>query len=418
MSWRDALALAARAVWRRLGRSALTVIAVALAAALLTGLLIIATTARTRVLGQLSKGGPLASIRVERQGLAEVDLRRLSEVPDVRSVAPISVARQLILPPTPSVFGAASPATQAVAAVTTEPFVDGVVGIDMRRAALFPVTLLAGRLPMPGSTTEVVVTEGYLRHVGVDESRPVSVLGTQLELAEARFLGQAFDDGVFSRWTRATIVGVVAQEAGAGDVLAPIEQIRAAERFAGESTAYTAVLVEASSLESVGRVHDAIETMGYSASAPENLIATVQRYLHVVEIVLSAIGLIALVIAAIGITNALLAAVRERRQEIGVLKAIGARDRDVLRIFLIEAAIVGFLGGLAGVTVGWAIARTVATVVNRYMVEQGLAGVQMSFPWAILLGGLVASTLLALVAGALPAVRAARLPAREAMAGA
>lgn len=415
MSWRDAVALAGRALWRRLGRSALTVIAVALAAALLTGLLIIATTARTRVLGQLSKGGPLASIRVQRQGLGDQDLRRLARVAEARSVAPISVSRQLILPPSPAVFDAKSTATQAVASVEVGSFVDGVVGIDMRRANLFPITLLAGRLPAPASRTEVAVTEGYLRHVGVDQKSPVLVLGTQLELAEARFLGQAFEDGVFTRWTRATIVGVVAQEAGSGDVLAPVELIRASRGFSGESATYAAVLVEASSLDAVGRVHDAIETLGYSASAPENLIATVQRYLHVVQIVLSAIGLIALVIAAIGITNALLAAVRERRQELGVLKAIGARDRDVLRIFLVEAAMVGLLGGLIGVTIGWGIARTVTVVVNRYMVEQGLAGVRMGFPWVILIGGLVASTLLALVAGAFPAVRAARLPAREAM---
>ena len=77
----------------------------------------------------------------------------------------------------------------------------------------------------------------------------------------------------------------------------------------------------ANGLGSVSAVRARITAVGYSTSAPENLIASVQRYLHVVEIVLSGIGAIALVIASLGISNALLAAVRERRREIGVLKA-------------------------------------------------------------------------------------------------
>ena len=90
-----------------------------------------------------------------------------------------------------------------------------------------------------------------------------------------------------------------------------------------------------------------------------------QRYLHVVEIVLAGIGLIGLVIAALGITNAMLAAVRERRREIGVLKAIGARDRDVRRIFLLEAATLGFIGGAIGTTAGWLTARALGECRER-----------------------------------------------------
>src|SRR5207247_8076161 len=207
-------------------------------------------------------------------------------------------------------------------------------------------------------------------------------------------------------------------------IVAPTALVQAAQRFTeGGSTLggqfddhpFAAFLVEATDLSQVGPLADRLESLGYSTSAPENLIATVERYLHVVEIVLSAIGLIALLISAMGISNALLAAIRERRREIGGLKAIGARDSDVLRVFLIESALVGFAGGVLGAAAGWVIARTVAAVVNNYLTRQGLFGVKLVAPPAVLLGAVAGATVLALLAWAVPAARASRLPAREAM---
>jgi putative ABC transport system permease protein len=135
----------------------------------------------------------------------------------------------------------------------------------------------------------------------------------------------------------------------------------------------------------------------------------------VVEIVLGGIGLIGLLIAALGITNAMLAAVRERRREIGVLKAIGARDRDVRRVFLLEAGTLGFIGGVLGSVFGYVLARALASVVNRYLTQERLPGVAFGLPVAVLALAVVGATLLALVAGTVPAQRAARLPARQAM---
>ena len=173
---------------------------------------------------------------------------------------------------------------------------------------------------------------------------------------------------------------------------------------------YAGLFVIAQGLDTVPSVRAAIEAVGYSTSAPENLIATVERYVHVVEIVLTGIGVIALAIASLGITNALLAAVRERRREIGILKAVGARDRDVLRSFLIEAAVMGAVGGVIGTVLGLALARLVAAIVDGYLTSQGLAGVHVSTPYLLGVATVVGATLLAVVAGAVPARRAARLP--------
>ncbi len=221
------------------------------------------------------------------------------------------------------------------------------------------------------------------------------------------------------------IVGVVAQEAAPGDVLASIEMVKAAREWAlagGDvnqfelsTSPYSTLIVVADGLDRVPDVRQEINRVGYSTSAPETLIAQVQRYLHVVEIVLGGIGFIALAIAALGISNAMLASVRERRREIGVLKAVGAADRDVRRIFLVEAGTLGFLGGVVGTAVGWGVARLLAGVVNGYLRSENLEPVGLGFPWGTFVAVIAGATVLALAAGTIPALRAARLPARQAM---
>jgi ABC-type antimicrobial peptide transport system permease subunit len=450
-------------VRRRLGRSVLTVLAVALASTLLTALVTIAGTARTKVIAELSRGGPLAGIKV---AAAEPDLsqldndaarpgpprdlddsvrRRIAALPEVRAVLPIVAAQMVVVPPEPAAYAevlaelppvrgtnprngtTTSTARTPIPAPlrSPAPFTETVVGIDLARADDLPITVLSGRLPDRNSLTEVAVTVGYLQRLGLRKEYARAVLGTELYMGAPR----VFEDTrprFRSRWVRTKIVGVVAQEAAAGQFIVPLAQTQAARAWTAAggdgggrleipTSPYSGLFVIADGLEQVSRVRAQITDIGYATTAPENLIASVQRYLRVVEIVLAAIGLIALFIASLGIANALLAAVRERRREIGVLKAIGARDRDVARVFLLEAGSLGVLGGIIGTAGGWLAAFAVSQVVNGYLARQGLAGVELGFPLAILFGSIAGSGLLAVAAGTLPARRAAALPAREAM---
>ena len=470
MRWRDAASMAATSIRRRFGRSVLTVAAVALAATLLTALVTIAGTARTKVLSELSKGGPLSGVNV---AAAEVDpsqidndsprpgppkdlddrvRAKIAALPDVKAVLPIVAAgiNAIVpeppvkadvlshLPPLPSTLAPTSTALPVTTNVTApratvpgvktpDPFADTMVGVDLDRASLLPITVLSGRLPTPHSLNEVAVTQGYLTRMGLTKKQAAAVVGTEVQLGAPRIYSDSGQPVRFrSRWLRATIVGVVAQETAPGQFIVSLEQTEAARAWTAAggdgggrleipTSPYSGLFVIARNLDRVNKVRADITDLGYSTSAPENLVASVQRYLRVVEIVLGAIGAIALVIASLGIANALLAAIRERRREIGVLKAIGARDRDVQRIFLFEAGVLGLVGGTVGTASGFATALAVSAIVNGYLTAQGLAGVHLGLPVATLVTAVVGSTVLALIAGALPARRAAHLPAREAM---
>jgi ABC-type antimicrobial peptide transport system permease subunit len=415
VKWRAATGLAFKGLRRRPGRAALTVLAVALAASLLTALLTIAGSAETRVLDELSKGGPLAGIKVaaakpdpaqigrddarpgEPKDLDDNALNAIRALPDVRDVVAVVAARVLVVSPSRDASGN-----------LLDPYLDTAVGVDFAQTTSLPITVLSGRLPAENAVTEVAVTEGYLDRLGLQRPQAAEVVGTELTLGAAQAVPDSDQIRARGRWQRVQIVGVVAQEAADGQLLASNQLVDTARAWTNagvpdedlgfDSSPYAGLFVVADGLDNV-----------------ENLIASVRRYLHVVEIVLTAVGLIALLVAALGIANAMLAAVRERRREIGVLKAIGARDRDVLRVFVVEAAVLGLLGGALGAIGGWLIARVVGGVVNGYLASQGLVRVQLVFPLPVLVGAVVGSTLLAALAGTLPAIRAARLPAREAI---
>lgn len=434
MSWLDALRLAFDSATRRFGRTVLTVLAVTLASALLVALATIVVTANSRVINQVSKGGPITAIRVaaalpEAGQLSSDDFRlgrarpiddatvaRIRALPGVSAVAPVLDIESLAKPP--EVPGG------------PDQIFDRMAGVDLRQIGDLPVTLLAGRLPAPGLSNETAVTLGYLDKMHIDAGDLRSVLGQKVQLGAPQVYRKL--DGSLDyrgRWVNATIVGVVAQEAAAGSFLVSLEQTEADRDWALAGVAdgtrtplpssrYSGLVVVSRSLSDVHTVRSQINDLSYSTSAPEELIANVQRYLRVVDIVLGAIGLIALVIAALGIANALLAAVRERHREIGVLKAIGARDRDVARAFLLEASLVGLAGGVAGTLVGTLVAAAVGAVVNAYLRQQGLEGVHLVVPATVVFAGVFGAAFLALVAGTAPALRAARLPARDAVGGA
>ena len=88
------------------------------------------------------------------------------------------------------------------------------------------------------------------------------------------------------------------------------------------------------------------------------------------DLFLGIFGSLALAVASIGIVNTLVMAILERRREIGIMKAIGASDGDVRKLFFAEAGAMGLLGGVVGVTLGWAIGHIINLGTNIYLKRQ------------------------------------------------
>ncbi len=164
----------------------------------------------------------------------------------------------------------------------------------------------------------------------------------------------------------------------------------------------------------VDRVEKEIKGLGFRTISISSIISNMRRAFVVVDLLLALIGSVALVVASLGIINTMVMAVLERTREIGVMKAVGAEDGDIRRIFLTESCIIGALGGVAGLILAWGLGRAMNYGANIYIVRQGFRPETLfHIPWWLIGSAMALALALSIVSGLYPAGRAARIdPAR------
>ncbi len=160
----------------------------------------------------------------------------------------------------------------------------------------------------------------------------------------------------------------------------------------------------------VSPIQEALREMGFEGDSMLDQIAEIRRAFIIMNGFLAMIGGISLLVAAMMIVNTLVMAVLERTREIGLLKSLGASNRDVMRLFLTEAAVIGLLGGIAGLLLGKVVAEVTNALANFQFQRVGEVSVDLvAFPFWLIFGGLAFAMLVSLAAGWYPSRRAARV---------
>jgi putative ABC transport system permease protein len=277
--------------------------------------------------------------------------------------------------------------------------------------------------------------------------QPPALIGKELTLryAERAALSKAADDdealldammgsgkpggiSIVPREKTLRIVGVIESDPSAGiggfggaRVYLPLktaEQLHVAQPddlqafLSGNSAkpSYMALTVRVRSPKDVLQVEDSIKQMGFATFSLLDATKSLRLVFTVFDLFLGLFGSLALTVASLGIINTLVMAILERRREIGILKALGATDRDVRSLFFAEAGAMGLFGGFFGVALGWLIGSALTWGTTIYLHRQNLPGVKISYiPWWLALGAIIFAIIVSLVAGLYPASRAARL---------
>jgi putative ABC transport system permease protein len=273
------------------------------------------------------------------------------------------------------------------------------------------------------------LTMSYAQRIAAPSAAPPLRQGDKAD--QENLAGASYS--VVSREQKLKIVGVVDLDPESmrgptrGKVFLPLKlaqslhimlptDLREISRAASDEPVYAAVSVRVKNPAHVQVVEDAIKKMGFSTFSILDATRSLREFFAVVDLFLGIFGSLALAVASIGIVNTLVMAILERRREIGIMKAIGASDGDVQRLFFAEAGAMGVLGGVVGVLLGWAIGHVINFGTNIYLKRQSLPPEHFwSVPWWLVGGAIVFAFLVSLVSGLYPAGRAARLDPVQAL---
>lgn len=184
----------------------------------------------------------------------------------------------------------------------------------------------------------------------------------------------------------------------------------------GDQPVYSSISVRVKNPSRVQEVEDAIKKMGFTTFSILDASRGLRQFFAVLYAFLGIFGSLALMVASIGIVNTLVMAILERRREIGIMKAIGASDGDVKKLFFAEAGAMGILGGIVGVVLGWAIGQVINVGTNVYLKRQSLPPEHFwAVPWWLVGAAIAFAFVVSLVSGLYPAGRAARLDPVQAL---
>jgi len=192
--------------------------------------------------------------------------------------------------------------------------------------------------------------------------------------------------------------------------------VRDSMRGFNKQPSYSTISVRVRSPKQVEAVEQAIKKLGFNTFSILDATRSLRQFFAVLDLFLGIFGSLALAVASIGIVNTLVMAILERRREIGIMKAIGASDSDVKKLFFAEAGAMGLLGGVVGVALGWTIGHIINLGTNIYLKRQALPPESFwSVPWWLVGAAIVFAFIVSLVSGLYPAARAARLDPVQAL---
>lgn len=296
-----------------------------------------------------------------------------------------------------------------------------IVGIDLSALSILykGLTVAQGSIPLVGDTTSAVVGWGI--------ANPTS--GTPISLHQMVPMSVNGIRGSKGPVAYAVLANAILSQYGAAlfsNIDETIYVSSQAAQFLAKTPYFSGIYVVVDNTDDVANVQDAIQTY-YSNNvrviSPGQILTQIQSITGQLTVFLGSIGAVSLFVATVGIVNTMYVSVMERTREIGILKAIGYRPKQIMGMFLAEAALTGAIGAMCGLLLGYILSFLMGGMFGGgfggggrgggFLFGGGGAGmtIQPVFSTELILFSLTFPVLLAVVAGLYPAWRASRMNA-------
>ncbi len=271
-----------------------------------------------------------------------------------------------------------------------------------------PPTTLAGTIELPDARGSIVLSRGVLKSLKIKPAQAKEVVGqtTQIVLQAPRGETQTFEFRVIG----------VSSQGGPEVQIGTLDRLAMKSWWLGKSDVlktdgYDSVTLRASDVSAAKVMVTRLRKEKFEVQSIDAILDAADRIFAVITAMLALVSSVALLVACIGIVNTMIMSIYERTREIGTLKAMGASRGDIRLMFMIEAGLIGLIGGAAGLFCSWILGRGLNHVAAYFARNRSLPLPENLF---IITPGLAVAALLfalfiGVLAGLYPANRAARL---------
>lgn len=266
--------------------------------------------------------------------------------------------------------------------------------------------LESGRYLVKGDSSAIVVGNRVANSVfeeGMQINRQVTIEGKTFKIVGILAEGGSDDSTIFMPTVMARDVLEDVGEEEFGSILVKIDNVDLTDDTISE--------INHRLMMSRGILQE--KEKDFTVTSPKAFQETITSAISSISLFLAAIAAVSLLVGAVGIANTMFTSVLEKTKEIGIMKAIGAKNRDILLIFLFNSGLLGLVGGIGGVILGVAGAVAIGSLSGASTGRISFSSAY--FSPAIIIGAFLLSVIIGMVAGAIPAYRASRLKPVDAL---
>lgn len=285
-------------------------------------------------------------------------------------------------------------------------------GSDQGYLDLSSFKLLEGEKVALGSDSQVLVNTSLLKTIGISDNKKIMNQKITLVIPKEKrqeASGNQKDLDDFKK--EVTVVGVI--ETGSGAEVFTTDTALLSAGFQD----YNQVKVVVETKEDVAMVRKQIESLGFITASPVDTLEQINQVFTILNFLLAGFGGIGMVIAVLGMFNTLTISLLERTKEIGLLVSLGARRRDIRRLFVYEALALSFLGAIFGLLLAWGLGKTINLALFNLAKSRGVQDTFSVFyiPIWLIVGILLFTAIIGLIVVAYPARRASHISPIDAL---